>query len=247
MTFKIENKTALVTGSNRGIGRAFVEALLARGIAKVYATARNTASLKDLAAKHGNRIVPIALDVTDEEQVAQIAEQAGDVSILFNNAGYLSAFDIFRDDLAPARQEFEVNYWGAFHMTRAFAPILKSNGGGAMVNMSSIAGLTNFPLFPTYSDSKAALHSLTAATRFLLADQGTLVVGVYPGPVDTDMAKVIDMEKAAPGSVANTILDGVESGQTDIFPDVMSQNYAAPFDAGHKELERRTTEMLQNA
>jgi NAD(P)-dependent dehydrogenase (short-subunit alcohol dehydrogenase family) len=248
MTLEVKNKVALVTGSNRGIGRTIVETLLERGAAKVYATARKPEALNDLVTKYGDRVVPMALDVTNEEQVTQAATQAGDVSILVNNAGRLSAaFDIFTEDLAPARQEFEVNYWGTFHVTRAFAPILKANGGGVIVNMDSIAGITNFPPLPTYSDSKAALHSLTGATRFHLADQGTLVVGVYPGPVDTDMAKAVEMEKASTESVANAILDGVESGKTDIFPDPMSENYAGPYDAGHKELERRTTEMLQPA
>lgn len=244
MTTQIKNQTALVTGSNRGIGRAIVETLLDQGASKVYAAARNTAQLDELVAKYGDRIVPVELDVTNPEQVSAAATIASDASIVVNNAGFLDGKNLFDGDIENFRKEFEVNYWGPLHMARAFAPVLKNNGGGTIVNTSSVAGLSSFPILTSYSDSKAANHSLTTATRFLLADQGTTVIGVYPGPVDTEMAKDISMEKASPESVAVKIVDAIANGTEDVFPDAMSEGYAGPFEAGHKTLERVTTEML---
>lgn len=245
MSTKIQNSVALVTGSNRGIGRALVAELVRRGARKVYAAARNVESLQPLVEELGESVVPVALDVTVPEQVAAAAALAADASLVINNAGALGGSDLFTGDLSGARLEFEVNYWGVLHVTRAFAPVLKSNGGGVLVNVSSVAGLSNFPAIPSYSDSKAASHSLTSGSRLLLAGQGTRVMGVYPGPVDTEMAKGIEMEKATPASVAAAILDGVESGAEDVFPDPFAENYAAPYEAGQKLLERRIAEMLQ--
>lgn len=244
MTSKIQNQSAFVTGSNRGIGRALVEALLARGAAKVYAAARDTDSLAGLVSQHPDRVVPVALDVTDPQQVAAAADIAQDASIVINNAGVLAGGDLVTGDLEGFRSEFEVNYWGPLYVTRAFAPVLGRNGGGSLVTISSVAGLSNFPVIPSYSDSKAAAHSLIVGTRFALAAQGTTVIGVYPGPVDTEMAKGMEMPKATPASVAETILDGIENGTEDILPDAFAENYQGPYEAGQKTLERRITEML---
>ena len=244
MTIDYQDSIALVTGSNRGIGRGIVLELLNRGAAKVYAAARNTDALSDLVSQYGERVVPITLDVTDAEQVATAAAQATDVSILVNNAGVAAMNDLFGDPLEEARRQFEVNYWGTLYMTRAFVPILKANGGGSLINISSVAALTNFPNFPTYSDSKAAVHSLTSGARLLLAGENILTTGVYPGPVDTDMAKDIEMEKYSVESVAAAILDGVAEGKEEIFPDPVSQGFAQPYEAGHKTLERTVAQMI---
>lgn len=245
MASTIKNTIALVTGSNRGIGRAIVDALVARGAAKVYAAARDVSTLADLVESHGDRIVPVGLDVTNIAQISQAAALATDATLVINNAGALGGTDLLTGDLDSARQEFEVNYWGPLNVTRAFAPVLEANGGGTLATISSVAGLSNFPAVPTYSDSKAATHSLISGTRFLLAAQGTTVIGVYPGPVDTEMAKGIEMEKATPADVANTILDAVESGTEDVFPDAFAENYRAPYLAGQKLLEQRIAQMLQ--
>ncbi|MBT5900766.1 MAG: SDR family oxidoreductase [Opitutaceae bacterium] len=244
MSQSIQNSVAFVSGANRGIGRAIVESLLTRGAAKVYAAARNPDALADLATAHGDKVVPITLDVTDKSQVTAAASTSADATLIINNAGVAANTDIFSDDLSDAEREFEVNYWGTLHMTRAFVPNLKTAGIGSLVNVVSIAGLTNFPMFPTYSDSKAALHSLTVGARHVLSGTGIDVIGVYPGPVETDMAKNIDMPKASTADVANTILDGIESGAEEVFTDEVAKGFEAPYVAGHKALEFGTREMM---
>jgi NAD(P)-dependent dehydrogenase (short-subunit alcohol dehydrogenase family) len=244
MNTNIEGKVALVTGSNRGIGRAFVEELVARGAAKVYATARNVESLKGLVEKFGERVVPLSLDVTNAEQVAALASVASDVQVVVSNAGFAGQMDLFAKDLSAARQEFEVNYWGTLNVARAFIPVLESNGGGTLINLASIASLGNFPMLPSYSDSKAAVHSLTQGLRLLKGGSKLQIVGVYPGPVDTDMAEKIEFAKATPESVAVAVFDAVESGKTEVFPDVMAAGFAPFYEAGTRKLERQTAEML---
>ncbi len=244
MSQSIQDSIALVTGANRGIGKAIVEALLARGAAKVYAGARNPDSLADLVAASGGKVVPLQLDVTDQGQVDAAASAASDATIVVNNAGVALHGDMFDNSLKGPEREFAVNYWGVLRMTRAFAPQLKTRGSGTIANVSSIAGLTNFPMFPTYSDSKAAVHSLTQGTRHLLTGTGVKVLGVYPGPVDTDLAKDIEFTKETPANVANTILDAIESGAEEVFTDEMARDYAPAYEAGHKALELGTREML---
>lgn len=245
MESKIESQIAFVTGGNRGIGRAIVEALLSRGVSKVYAAARDVSSLTELTTKYGDKVVPVSLDVTNPAEVDAAAKQAGDVTLLINNAGYLGATDLFTGELEAARQEFEVNYWGVLNTVRAFTPILQQNPNGTIVSISSVAGLSNFPALPTYSDSKAATHSLIVGTRLLLAAKGIHVIGVYPGPVDTDMAGEIEMEKASPVDVANKIIDGIETKVEDIFPDAFAENYKEPYQNGQKVLEQRVAQMMQ--
>ena len=235
----IKGKSALVTGANRGIGRAIAEELLERGAAKVYAGARNLDTLTDLQEKYGERVVPVQLDVTNPEQVQGAAKVAGDVQIIINNAGIAMGAPLLEAAAADvARQEMEVNYFGVMAVTQAFAPILASNGGGAIANVSSVAGLVSMPVFATYSASKAAVHSLTQASRALLADQNILVAGVYPGPIDTDMTKDFPMEKASPQGLAKSVIDGLLAGEEDIFPDPMAQDMAGQLRADPKAVEQ---------
>jgi NAD(P)-dependent dehydrogenase (short-subunit alcohol dehydrogenase family) len=242
MAFHIAGTTALVTGANRGIGRAIVEALLEKGSAKVYATARQPEALADLVAASGGRVVPLVLDVRRPEEVRAAAAAAGDVRLLINNAGVVAKFDGLLTDpawQAAARDEFEVNVLGLLSVTQAFAPILARKSGGAILNLASVASLVSFPIIATYSASKAAVHSLTQATRMMLAPQGTFVAGVYPGPIDTDMARDLQLEKASPASTALAILDGLEAGTEEIFPDPFSQQIGALFLQGPKAAERQ--------
>jgi NAD(P)-dependent dehydrogenase (short-subunit alcohol dehydrogenase family) len=242
MALQIPGTIALVTGANRGIGRALVEALLERGATRVYATARRPETLAGLIARFGDRIVPLRLDVTRPSDVRAAAAAAGDVRLLINNAGVVAKVGgelTDADWIAASREEFEVNVLGAWSMTQAFAPALAGHPGAAVVNISSVAGLVALPFVASYSASKAALHSLTQAIRALLAPRGVQVVGVYPGPIDTDMARSFDIEKASASSAANAILDGLEDGQEEIFPDPMAQQAGQLFLRDPKALEHQ--------
>ena len=242
---KIEGSVALVTGANRGIGKAIAEGLLERGATKVYAGARDPKSLTSLQDKYGDRVVPLRLDVTNVSEVAEAVSAAGDLQILFNNAGVAQGQDLISKEIVEqARNEMEVNYFGPLNLLQRFAPTLKKNGGGSVVNVASVGGLTNFPLFPTYSASKAAIHSLTQGARMLLGAQGTRVAGVYPGPVDTDMARGIELDKAKPRDVANAILDGVEEGREDIFPDPFAEQFGQQYQSSPKESEQQFAAMV---
>jgi NAD(P)-dependent dehydrogenase (short-subunit alcohol dehydrogenase family) len=234
---RIEGAVALVTGANRGIGRALTEALLTRGVRKVYATARHPEALRAL---RDERLVSLRLGVTDVEQIRAAAEAASDVELVFNNAGVALARGIADSSvLGQARREMEVNYFGPLQLLHHLAPSLARNGGGAVVNIDSVAGLTNVPFFPTYSASKAALHSLTQAARILLGAHGTSVFGVYAGPVDTDMVRELALPKTSPRDVAFAILDGLAAGQEDIFPDPFAVEFARQFTSSPKASERQ--------
>jgi NAD(P)-dependent dehydrogenase (short-subunit alcohol dehydrogenase family) len=236
----IKGTTALVTGANRGIGRAIVEALIARGAAKVYATARNVDSLKDLVLSSGGRVVPLQLDVTKPEQIRAAAAAAGDVRLLINNAGIVRKFGGDLTDLdwiAASRDEFETNVIGVFAVTQGFTPAITKRPNGAIVNVASVVSLVNVPAITSYSISKAAVHSLTQATRAHLAPHQVFVAGVYPGPIDTDMARDIPMEKTSSAAAANAILDGIEARREEIFPDPYSQDLGALYQRDPKAVE----------
>jgi NAD(P)-dependent dehydrogenase (short-subunit alcohol dehydrogenase family) len=234
---RVEGTVALVTGANRGIGRALTEALLARGVRKIYATARNPEALRAL---RDTRVVPLRLDVTAVDDLIAVAEAASDVELVFNNAGVVLGSDLSDSAVVDqARREMEVNYFGPLQLLHRLAPTLARNGGGAVVNVGSAAGLTNLPLSPTYSASKAALHSLTQAARSLLVAQGTSVFGVYAGPVDTDMTRALALPKASPRDVAFAILDGIEAGDEDIFPDPFASDFGRQFESSPKAAERK--------
>lgn len=241
---KIQGTVALVTGANRGIGRALTEALLERGASKVYATARDIASLQALKERHPEQVVALKLDVTEADQVARVAREATDVVLLINNAGVVAGQELIGSGtVEQARREMEVNYFAPLHLLQRFAEGLAARGG-AVVNVSSIAGLTNFPLLPTYSASKAAIHSLTQGSRALLARRGITIFGVYPGPVDTDMAKVLTFDKASPAAVAKAVLDGIEAGAEDIFPDAFAATFGQQYETSPKQSERQLAAMV---
>jgi NAD(P)-dependent dehydrogenase (short-subunit alcohol dehydrogenase family) len=236
----IQGSIAFVTGANRGIGKADVEALVKAGASRIYATARSIDSLKDIVAIAPDRIIPIALDITNPEQVIEAAQKAQDVTLLINNAGVSGAGGLFvESSIATAQWEMNTNYFGTLSMVRAFAPILKSNGGGAIVNILSVVAVANAPVFSSYSASKAALNSLTQGIRAELASQGTQVIGVFPGPVDTDMAEAVPMDKVAPSEVANLILQAVENGIEDVYPDPVSQGVFSEIQAPLKAVEKQ--------
>ncbi len=235
----LKGKNVLVTGANGGIGGALVEALLDKGVAKVYAAARSTDAVVELAHGGDQRVVAVRLDVTHAASVAGTAEQCGDVDLVINNAGVNRCTGFMAPTaLEEARQEMEVNYFGTLAMCRAFAPVLASRGGGAIVNVCSILGTVNLPVNGTYSASKAAGHSLLQGLRAELAPRGIRVIGVYPGPVDTKMTAGQEMPKATPDQVAAAILAGVEKGDEYIFPDPMSQHVHAMLEKDPRQVER---------
>jgi NAD(P)-dependent dehydrogenase (short-subunit alcohol dehydrogenase family) len=219
---KVDGSVALVTGANRGLGRAFARALVSRGAAKVYGAARHP----DQVTEAG--VIPTALDITDGERVAEVAGQCSDVSLLVNNAGVLkySTF-INAPNLDAARAEMETNYFGTLCMCRAFAPVLAANGGGAVVNMLSVTSFYTNPFNASYGASKAAGWSLTNGIRLELHHQGTLVMAVHAGFIDTDMAALTDAPKLSPDSVAQQALDAVEAGQIEVLADERTRTIKA--------------------
>ncbi|MCT4622435.1 MAG: SDR family oxidoreductase [Schleiferiaceae bacterium] len=235
-----EGKIALVSGANRGIGKAIVLELLANGIAKVYAGARNTEALKDLTEAYGDRVVPVHLDVTDLNSIAALSKSINDIDILVNNAGVFSIGKIFSETaVSSLKENFDVNVWGVLGLTKAFEASLQKESNTAVVNISSLAGLGNMPMAATYSVSKAAVHSLTQGMRAELADKNALVVGVYPGPIDTDMAAALPMEKDSPENVAKDIVNALKEGTEDVFPDVMSKEAGAYYANSPKGVEQQ--------
>jgi NAD(P)-dependent dehydrogenase (short-subunit alcohol dehydrogenase family) len=220
---QIQGSVALVTGANRGIGKAFVEALLERGATKVYAAARDVSTVRDVDA----RLVPVQLDVTDADRVATVARQLGDVQLVVNNAGIARSGTPLSVKLDAARAELEVNYLGLIATTQAFAPVLATNGGGAFVNVLSVASWVGSPLLSTYGASKSAAWNFTNAARVELKRQGTHVVGVHVGYVDTDLTAALDVDKIAPAVVATTALDAVEAGEPEAVVDDVSRQVKA--------------------
>jgi len=243
--FQTKNSVAFVTGTNRerGIGRAVVRALLKRGARKVYATARDSSQLTDLVREGEGRVVPVELDVTDERAIASLGERFPDVTLVVNNAG-LFGNPAPLGDASAAAQEMRVNYTAPMLITQSFAPVLAKQPTSAVVNVNSIASFVNFPHGTTYAASKAAAHSLTQAQRRELAPAGTLVVGVYPGPTDTDMADAMKLDKASPASVAEAVLDALESGTEYVYPDPVSQLWSQAHQADAKALEREVATMV---
>ena len=219
---KISGSVALVTGANRGLGRAYARELVGRGAARVYGASRHP----DQVTEAG--VTPVALDITDAERVAEVAQQCTDVSLLVNNAGVMKASTFTgAPDLDAARAEMETNYFGTLGMCRAFAPVLAANGGGAIVNMLSITSFYTNPFNASYGASKAAAWSLTNGIRLELHHQGTLVVAVHAGFVDTDMAALVDAPKLSPESVARQAFDAVEAGQTEVLADERTRTVKA--------------------
>jgi NAD(P)-dependent dehydrogenase (short-subunit alcohol dehydrogenase family) len=211
---QIEGSVALVTGAGRGLGRVFARDLVSRGAATVYGAAR------DAAAVTQPGVTPVMLDITDPDQVAQAAARCADVDLLVNNAGVLAASTfIGAPSLDAVRLEMETNYVGTLSMCRAFAPVLAANGGGALINMLSIVSWFTNPVNGSYSASKAAEWAMTNGVRIELARQGTLVVGVHAGFIDTDMAAGIDAPKISPDMVAQQVFDAVEAGEIEVLAD----------------------------
>ena len=215
---KLQNAVVFITGANRGLGRAFAQAALAAGAAKVYAAARDPASM-DLPG-----VVSVALDVTDPAQVAAAAARCADVTLLINNAGISRQGRLLGDDsTAAARAELETNFFGPWALARAFAPVLQANGGGAVLNVLSVLSWLSLPGAATYSASKAAAWALSNGLRQELKALGTQVTSLHVGYMDTDMTRGLDAPKAAPADIARLALEGIEAGAFEVLADDISR------------------------
>jgi NAD(P)-dependent dehydrogenase (short-subunit alcohol dehydrogenase family) len=234
MTFT--DTTVLITGANRGLGRALVAEALERGAKRVYAGTRGPLTHPD------GRVTPIRLDVTDTDDIRAAAEEIGALDLLVNNAG-ISLPDAL-DDKDALERHFAVNCFGPYAVTQAFLPALRRSRG-RIVNILSLSGVAAMPLQPTYSMSKAAAFSMTQSLRMLTAGEGISVHAVLLGPTDTDMTRGFDIPKAAPDAVARRVFDGVEKGEEDLFPDPLSASATAGWDGGPtKALERHMATYL---
>jgi NAD(P)-dependent dehydrogenase (short-subunit alcohol dehydrogenase family) len=215
---KLDNATVFITGANRGLGLAFAREALARGARKVYAAARDPATVT-LAG-----VVPVKLDVTNAEDVAAAARAAGDVTILINNAGIAATGGFLAENsIESAQRHLETNLFGPIRLTQAFAPILARNGGGAILNVLSIASWINGPLLGNYGMSKSAAWAMTNGTRIELRGQNTQVLALHVGFIDTDLTAGLDVPKQSPESVAKTALAALEDGASEVLADEMTR------------------------
>ncbi|HEX4429111.1 MAG TPA: SDR family NAD(P)-dependent oxidoreductase, partial [Frankiaceae bacterium] len=236
MSLAIVNKTVLVTGANRGLGQALVDEALKRGAKRVYAASRRPMEVSD------QRVTPLILDVTAPEQIQEAVDRVQSLDVLVNNAGVSVADDL--SDRSAFEQHLAVNLYGTLDVTRAFLPSL-TRSGGAVVNIVSLGAVAAVPVLPAYSVSKAASLSLTQSLRALLAGRGVSVYAVMPGPIDTDMVRGLDIPKTSAEDVARGTLDGVERGEEEIFPDLMSRSLADGWRAGvAKQLERQNAALV---
>lgn len=230
MGISLQGAVVLVTGANRGIGKSIVEQMLKQGAAKVYAAVRTLASATELVQASAGKVVPLELDLGKPDTILAAAQQAQDVTIVVNNAGVLKvASALAPDAIEHFQYEMEINVYGLIRMAQAFGPILQKNGGGAFVQLNSVASLKNFSDFATYSASKAAAYSITQGLRDKL--KGTLVVSVHPGPIATDMAHAAGLAAVAepPSVVAEAIVDALTHGRFHVFPDTMARNVGAAY------------------
>jgi NAD(P)-dependent dehydrogenase (short-subunit alcohol dehydrogenase family) len=239
---KIDNAVVLVTGANRGLGRALAMASLKAGARRVYVGARDPNKLDTLLRQAPDRLVALPLDVTDARSLEAAAASAPDITMLINNAGILASHDVLTSTPEQIAQDFATNFFGLIGATKAFLPALErsgAGGGAALVNVLSVVSLANMPALGSYSASKAAAFSITQALRRDLATRRITVHGVFAGPIDTDMIRGMEMEKTSPEEVARAILAGVEQGLEDITPDPFSVGVLATWKRDPKELERQ--------
>jgi NAD(P)-dependent dehydrogenase (short-subunit alcohol dehydrogenase family) len=232
---KIEGSVALVTGANRGLGKALVTALVEAGAAKVYAAARDEGKI----CSDSSRVVPLELDTTRPEQVAAAVRKANDVQLLINNAGALTSYDVLATSHADFDFDFRTNVHGTLAVIKAFLPVLeRARGGATIVNVLSLTSLASFPALGGYSASKAAAYSVTQALRPQLKAKHIDLLAVLPGPIDTDMVKALPMPKTSPADTAKGVLAGIAGAEEEIFPDPMAQQMGALWNRSHKEFER---------
>ena len=232
---RMEGCVALVTGANRGLGKAIVSALVEAGATKVYAAARDERSV----TADGGRVVALTLDVTKPEQVSAAARKADDVTLLINNAGVLTSFNLLTASQSEIDADFRIQVHGTLGVIKAFLPVLeRAHGGATIVNVLSLVSLASFPALGGYSASKAAAYSMTQALRPELKEKHIAVLAVLPGPIDTDMVKDFQMPKASAAETAKGLVAGIIRGDEEIFPDPMAQQMGELWNTSHKAYEQ---------
>ncbi|WP_424973112.1 SDR family NAD(P)-dependent oxidoreductase [Dinoroseobacter sp. S76] len=240
---KIETSVALVTGANRGVGHHYVAHLLAQNAAKIYATARDPGTLRETVALDPQRVVPLAIDVTDTPMIAAAARRAHDVTLLINNAGALTFGGALDVSEAGLSRDMAVNNDGLREMTRAFTPVIEANGGGAVINMLTLLSLVSAPGFAGYNASKAAAWSMAMSLRAYLRPKGIRVINAFPAGIDTDMLAGVDAPKDSPAAVVRDVLAALLADQEDVYPASASNVFAA-WRADQKAVEAAFAEMM---
>jgi len=242
--FNLKDKIALVTGANRGIGEAYVKVLVEAGAKKVYAAARDLENLKPIIERYPETVEAVLLDVTRTEHIQALSDSISELDILINNAGIANAcYSTSENAVEIARMEMETNFFGPMQVTLSLLPLLKQSGEAAIINLSSIAGISNFPLLGPYSASKAAVHSFTQGLRAELSSDAIQVLGVYPGPIDTRMAEGFEMDKPKPEQVAVKTFDALAEGRVDVLPDEFSMQMYEAFLQHPHQLEKAFSQM----
>ncbi|BBM86709.1 SDR family oxidoreductase [Candidatus Uabimicrobium amorphum] len=227
MSYDIKDKVTLVTGANRGIGKAIVESFIAYGVKKVYAAVRKLESANELIEKYGDKVVAVEIDLGKPQTIISAAEQVQDVEVVVNNAGVLALSNPLSENaLESLKFEIDINLFGLVRIAQAFAPVLQKNGGGAFVQLNSVVSLKSYPDIATYSASKAASYSITQSLRSALKEQNTAVLSVHPGPIATDMAEDAGISDIAePVTVVSEgIINSLKSGDFHLFPDTIARD-----------------------
>lgn len=222
----LSNKVALVTGANRGIGKAIVNSFIEHGASKVYLAVRDPNSTDELEQQYGEKVVTLQTDVGDDNAVEELANQAKDVDIVVNNAGVLEVANPLSDNIMESFQhELNINAFGLIRIARAFSPVLEKKKG-ALVQLNSVASIKNFTDFSSYSASKAAAYSITQGLRDTLAPKGVNVLSVHPGPILTDMATKAGFDSGdSVATVSEGIVQALNSSDFHLFPDAMAKDF----------------------
>ncbi|WP_299492396.1 SDR family oxidoreductase [uncultured Shewanella sp.] len=231
MSVSIKDKVALVTGANRGIGKAIVEAFIEQGAKKVYLAVRDPESTTELEFKFGDKVKTLQVDMADAKAIAALTDQVSDLEIIVNNAGVLALTDLLNDNTEAALdKQLTINLYGLLRISNALVPVVEKNGGGALVQLNSVASIKNFSGVDFYSASKAAAYSITQGLKDKLIDKNIHVLSVHPGPIDTDMAAQVGFaDGATPASVAQAIIHSLNQGDFHLFPDPVAKDFESAY------------------